>query len=133
MSQENVDVMRQMLDAFNRGDVAAVTANFDESCELHEPPETPDTPTRGFRGHDGVRAWMTNLHEVAGVQFEPTSSKTSGEVVFSEWVARGVGHGSGVPIEWTSFIVLHMHAGKIVRAQAFLGRDQALEAAGLSE
>jgi ketosteroid isomerase-like protein len=133
MSQENVDVMRRMLDAFNRGDVAAVTATFEENCELHEPPETPDTPTAGFRGHDGIREWMTNLREVAGVQFEPTSSAASGAVIFSEWIARGVGHGSGVPIEWTSFVVLHVRVGKIVRAQAFLSRDQALEAAGLSE
>jgi ketosteroid isomerase-like protein len=101
MSQKNVEIVQHMLDAFNRGDVAAVIAAFDESCELHEPPETPDTPTSGFRGHDGVREWMANLREVAAVQFEPTSFAASGGVIFSEWIARGHGHHSGVPVEWT--------------------------------
>jgi hypothetical protein len=39
MSQENIDVVRHMLDAFNRGDVPAVLAAFDRNCELDEPPE----------------------------------------------------------------------------------------------
>jgi ketosteroid isomerase-like protein len=131
MSPENIDVVRQMLDAFNRGDVPAVIAAFDESCELYEPPEMPDTPTPGFRGHDGIREWMTNLREVAGVRFEPTSFTTSGDVLLSELAARGLGQASGVPIEWTTFAVFHVYGGKIVRSQAFLGRDEALEAAGL--
>ena len=132
MSQENIDVVRQMLDAFNRGDIPAVIAAFDESCELYEPPEMPDTPTPGFRGHDGIREWMTNLREVGGVRFEPASFTTSGNVLFSELAARGLGQASGVPIEWTTFAVFHVYDGKILRSQAFLGRDEALEAAGLS-
>jgi ketosteroid isomerase-like protein len=37
MSQENVEIVRGMFEAFNRGDIAAVFAHFDEECELHEP------------------------------------------------------------------------------------------------
>ena len=125
--------MRRMLDAFNRGDVAAVTATFEENCELHEPPETPDTPTAGFRGHDGIREWMTNLREVAGVQFEPSGSAASGAVFSSEWIARGVGHGSGVPIECDELCRPPRARRKNRTGAGFLSRDQALEAAGLSE
>jgi ketosteroid isomerase-like protein len=131
MSDENVMLVRQMLDAFNRGDVAAVIATFDENCKLDEPPEVPDAPTVGFRGHDGIREWMANLRDVAGVQFEPISATASGDVVVSEWESRGLGKASGVPIEWTTFVVIHVRGGKIVRAQGFLSRDEALEAAGL--
>ena len=77
MSQENVDVVRHMLDAFNRGDVPAVLAAFDQNCELDEPPEMPDRRPQGFRGHDGIREWMANLREVAGIEFEPLSFTTS--------------------------------------------------------
>ena len=95
-------MVRQMLDAFNRGDIPAVIAAFDESCELYEPPEMPDTPTPGFRGHDGIREWMTNLREVAGSSgSSPASFTTSGDVLLSELAARGLGQASGVPIEWT--------------------------------
>jgi hypothetical protein len=50
MSQENVEVVRQMLDSFNHGDVAAVIGKFDKNCELREPPEMPDRLALGFRG-----------------------------------------------------------------------------------
>ena len=131
MSQESVDVVRRMLDAFNRGDADGVIACFDEDCELYEPSEMPDTPAAGYRGHDGVREWMTNLREVAGVQFEPTSFEASGDALLSEWAARGLGQASGAPVEWTTYAVLRVRDARIVRAQAFLARDQALEAAGL--
>jgi ketosteroid isomerase-like protein len=131
MAQENVDLVRRMLDAFNRGDVGAVIACFDENCELYEPREMPDSPAAGFRGHDGIREWMTNLREVAGAEFEPTSFTTSGDLVLCELASRGLGQASGAPVEWTTFAVLRARDGKIVRIQAFLGRDDAREAAGL--
>jgi hypothetical protein len=56
----DIGVVRQMLDAFNRGDVPAVIAAFDENSELDEPPETPDGPAPGFPGHDAsVSGWRT--------------------------------------------------------------------------
>jgi ketosteroid isomerase-like protein len=133
VSQDNVEVVRHLLDAFNRGDVDSVIAAFHESCELHEPPQMPDSPAQGFRGHDGIREWMANLRGVAGVRFEPRSFTTSGDVILSEWVSRGHGQASGVPMEWTTFAVLQMRDGKIARAQGFLSRAEALESVGLRE
>ena len=76
---------------------------------------------------------MANLRETGGIRFEPTSFATSGDVVFSEWIGRGLGQASGVPISWRTFAVLHMRDGRIVRSQAFLDPEEALEAAGLRE
>ena len=126
-------VARCMLEAFNRGDVDGVIATFDEACLVEEPLEMPDSPSLGFRGHDGIREWMANLRGVAGVSFEPRSFTTSGDAVLSELASQGLGQGSGVPVEWTTFAVLHIRDGKIARAQAFLSRDEALAAVGLSE
>ena len=120
-----------MLDAFNRGDVDGVIATFDEGCLLEEPREMPDRPSRGFRGHDGIREWMANLRGVAGVRFEPRSFTTGGDAVVSELAAHGQGQGSGVPVEWKTFAAFRIRKGKIARAQAFLGREEALGAVGL--
>jgi ketosteroid isomerase-like protein len=49
MSQENVEVVRRMLDAFNRDDVEAVVAAFDASYEINEPLEMPDSPAMWSR------------------------------------------------------------------------------------
>ena len=125
-----MEAVRHMLDAFNGGDVDAVIAAFDEDCELDEPPEMPDRPAHGFRGHDGIREWMTNLREVAA-RFELRSFTASGDVVVSELASRGVGEASGVPFEWTTFAVLQMREGKIARARVFLSEAEALEAAKL--
>jgi hypothetical protein len=57
MSQENAEIVRENVEAFNRDDFDGVMAAFDEDCELYEPPEMPDRPADGFpwaRGHPRV-------------------------------------------------------------------------------
>ena len=134
MSQENVEgVVRSMLDAFNRDDVDTVIAAFDERCEIKEPPEMPDSPATGYRGHDGIREWMRNLRAVAGAGFEPRGFTPNGDVLLCELASRGLGQTSGVPIEWMTFAVFEMRGRKIARIRVFLSREEALEAFGLSE
>ncbi len=133
MSQENVEVVRLMLDAFNRGDVDAVVAAFGEGCVVEEPREMPDSPSRGFRGHDGIREWMANLRGVGGVRFEPRSFATGGDVVVCELASHGSGRTAACPLSGRPSPCCRMRDGKIACAQAFLSRDEALEAAGLSE
>jgi ketosteroid isomerase-like protein len=133
MAQEDLDSVREMLAAFNRGDVEAVLGTFDDQCELTEPREVPDRPPRGFRGHQGIREWMANLRAVAGVEFELTSSSAGDDVVLCELASRGLGQASGVPIEWTTFAVFHLRDGKIASVQAFLSSEEARKAAGLAD
>ena len=133
MSQESVAPVLRMLDAFNRDDVEAVIAEFDASCEITEPLDMPDSPAAGFRGHDGIRQWMGNLRGVAEARFEPRSFAPNGDLLLCELASRGLGRGSRVPIEWTTFAVMQMRNGKIMRVRVLLDRQEALEAVGLSE
>ena len=133
MSHDNVEVVRSMLDAFNRDDVDTVIAAFDEGCEIKEPLEMPDSPVMGYRGHDGIRAWMGNLRGVAGAGFEPRRVTPSGDLLLCELASRGLGEASGVPIEWMTFAVFEMRGGKIARIRVFLSREEAREAVGLSD
>jgi ketosteroid isomerase-like protein len=133
MSQENVEVARRMLDAFNRDDVEAVIAAFDEDCEIREPPEMPDSPVVGYRGHAGIREWMGNLRGVAGAGFEPRHFEPRDDSLLCELASTGHGHASGVRVEWMTYAVFEMRGGKITRIRVFLSRAQADEAVGLSE
>ena len=133
MTADNVAIMERLVTAFNRDDVEGVLATFDEDCTIIEPPEVPDTPREGFRGHDGVRAWMANLRGVGGIEFVVVSADSTGDVVFSEWTGRGLGQASEAPIAWTTFIVMHMREGRILRVRAFLSEAEARNAAGLLE
>jgi ketosteroid isomerase-like protein len=88
MPEENVEVVRSMLGAFNRDDVDAVIAAFDEGCEIREPLEMPDSPAMGYRGHDGIREWMRNLRGVARAGFEPRRFTSRGDVLLCELASR---------------------------------------------
>jgi ketosteroid isomerase-like protein len=131
MSGENIALVEQLFEAFNRGDVDAVLTAFDEDCELYEPPEMPDTPTEGYRGHDGIRAWMRNLRETGGIEFEPTGFTTNGALTLADLVGRGRGQASGAPIEWRTSVVADVRDRKIRRLRAYLDRSEALQAAGI--
>lgn len=130
MAKPEIEAVRRMFDAFNRGDVEAVLEAFDPECVLNEPAEVPDRPTAGFRGREGIRAWMRNLRDTGGVQFEPRRFERRDEVILVELASRGRGQASGVPIpEWSTFAVIRLRDGKIARVDGFLDRDEAVEAA----
>jgi ketosteroid isomerase-like protein len=128
-SQDIAELVRRMVDAFNRDDVEAVVAGFDADCEIKEPPEMPDSPVAGYRGHAGVRNWMANLRSVTGAGFEPRHFESSGEFVLCELASTGLGQASGVPVEWVTHAVFEMRGEKIARIQVFLSRAEAREAA----
>jgi len=134
MSQENVEVIRRTYEAFNRGDVEAVLANYHPDCELYDPPEMPDAPDVYTR-HDGVRRWIANMRSLGGdeLHYQPKSFTASGERVLVEVQGKAVGQGSGVPVEWTAHCVFTIRDTRIGTARFFLDRAQALEAAGLRE
>jgi ketosteroid isomerase-like protein len=129
MAEVGADLIRHMLDAFNRGDADAVVATFAEDCELHEPPEMPDRLDAGFRGQAGIRAWMRNLREFGGVRFEPTALTVTGDALIAELASSGRGQAGGVPFAWTTFAVIEARDGRLTCVRAFLTRDEAVAAA----
>ena len=133
MSEENVELVRGMRDAFNRDDVDTVVAAFEEGCEIKEPLEMPDSPATGYRGHDGIRAWMGNLRGVAGAGFRAAALHTEwGRPALRTGVERGRA-ASGAPLEWMTFAVFEMPGGKIARIRVFLSREEAVASVGLRE
>jgi ketosteroid isomerase-like protein len=133
MSEENVEVLRRGLEAFNRGDAEAWISIWHPEGELYEMIGIPDAPNV-YRGHDGIRRWLANARSVVGPDFQmqPTELTTVGEVVLAEIEGTGVGEGSGIPVEWTTYVAIWMRQGKIVRSRAFLHREDALQAAAES-
>src|SRR5829696_5496755 len=73
MSQENVEITRQTLDAFNRGDKGAWLAMFDPDAEMVPAPEWPENaPIRGAEAIwdfyvEVTGAWEEGLSEFGEV------------------------------------------------------------------
>ena len=128
MSQENVEIVREVYDAYSRGDYARVGG-------FHDPHIVVVTLEDGVvYGNDAAlanyerwnEAWEwteTTVEEVIG----------HGNQVFLAARFQARGRGSGVEIDTRIYEVFTLRDGKIVRIDEFTEREKALEAAGLSE
>jgi ketosteroid isomerase-like protein len=134
MSEENVELVRAGVDAFNRRDLDAALASLSPDVVWEENPELPGS-REIYRGRAEVREWIDEILEVAETfHIEIVEITDLGDDrVFTENVVTGRGTGSGVPVELRTWQIVWIAEGKIARRQVFWNKDEALEAAGLSE
>ena len=61
MSQENVEIVRRMYEAFNRGDFAIAHEMLHPDAELHQQPEAPDADSYYGRNEweRGFAIWLS--------------------------------------------------------------------------
>ena len=132
-----MEIVRRVYEAAARRDSDAVLALYHPEVEW-----VPggDHPLGGMigeaRGSEGLRRWMREWHQM-WEEYEDTLEEliaAEGEKVVSVSTMRGRGRGSGVSVESTSNAgVWTIRDGRIIRVEWFGTREQALEAAGLSE
>jgi uncharacterized protein len=129
MSQENVEIVRELWDAYSRGDIDRVIALSDPYVVLVTLEEGP------LYGPDAVRAnyarWMEAWREEPETTVEEVIG--SGDHVVVIACFRGRGRGSGVTVAQRLYEVYTLRNGRVLRVDEFTDRDQALEAAGLRE
>ena len=83
-----------------------------------------------------AREWRELLLEVfveARLEIEEIATLSDDRVLMADTRQIGRGRGSGLPVEQPSWAVFWLADGLIARRQVFWTRDEALEAAGLSE
>ena len=133
MSKENVEIVRRMYDAWERGDYESALAYFHPDVEWSEPPDNPGART--WHGHEGVQravaTWMGAWEDYRHERRELIDC--GGDRVLMAGWQTGRGKGSGVEISEENFSVYRVREGRIVKQQMFRHRADALEAAGLSE
>ena len=131
MSEENVELARESLDAVNRGDLDAWQRLLSPDVVWESLP-LPGFRTV-YRGRTGAREWIEQIYEVfEGSPMEIEITALSDDRVLLGYTNRGRGRGSGAPAENEVWSILWLAEGLIARRQAFWTRDEALEAAGLS-
>jgi uncharacterized protein len=132
MSQENVEVARAAIDAWNRGDRKAWLALWDEEAEFY--PLRAQLEGESYRGHDGLERFFGELAEdFDDVRVEIDEARDAGEQVVGIGRFRARGRASGVDINVPLGILARVRQGKIVYARFFSEPAQALRAAGLRE
>ena len=133
MSQENVELHCQAIDAFNRRDLGAYLALTHPEVEF-TPYEVSVQGGEPYRGHAGVRSWWEESFAVfPDFRGEVYEVRELGDRTFARGRIRGQGAGSGASFERALWQVAEWRDGKIVWWGTFESEAEALEAAGLKE
>jgi ketosteroid isomerase-like protein len=132
MSEENVEVVRKLIDAVNRGDIEAVLETFDPDVTF-EPLRASVQGT--YRGHAGIREWLADTREsFAAFRLDVPDVRDLGDDrVLSIGSLHVRGQGSGAETEVPTAGLATLRNGKVVRLKDYGDRRNALEAAGLRE
>ncbi|HTA31918.1 MAG TPA: nuclear transport factor 2 family protein [Solirubrobacteraceae bacterium] len=132
MSQQNVELVERLIDAFNRRDVDAfaeiTTPDFEWTTSVMA------VEGEIFWGREGIDTYFERMRD-AWDEFRGLADEVRdlGERVLWSGRLKGRGRVSGVPVNTPLDVLYDFHGGKISRMHSFLDHDEALRAAGLSE
>jgi ketosteroid isomerase-like protein len=132
MSQENVELVKRLYDAWRRDGFGVVPALMDPDIEYVNPPYAVESGTR--RGYEGFAIAAQAIRTVYPTRrFEPLEfyDARNRVAVRVRVVARGVG--SSVEVDTERGYVFEVRDGKVVRFAWFNDPLEALKAVGLEE
>jgi SnoaL-like domain len=131
MSQENVDLMLEFYDAFNRRDWDAFVPLVDDEVEIESRLVAMEG---GYHGHEGLRRWWDDfLGAFPDYSLDIEELRDLGDVTLGH--LRGWGHAadSTTPLVDSEWHPVRWRDGKVVWWRNCLTEAEALEAAGLRE
>ena len=132
MSQENVEIVRCAVDAFNRDGPEAALAWLAPDLEWHDLPDLPDAEI--YRGHRGfLKAFEQFFGDLELYRVNVDEIIDHGEQMVVCARNIGQGRGSGARFEQRIFGVWTVRNRLIARAVWFRTRAEALKAMGLEE
>jgi uncharacterized protein len=133
MSQENVELARQIMDALSRRDLSRLIAVSDPEVEWYSLFALGEHGG-AYRGHDGTRQYMSDLGEAWEIMRADVEDGLGvGNLVLLVGRIHYRGRGSGVENESPAGWLLKFRQGNLILFRAFQEPEQALEAAGLRE
>jgi ketosteroid isomerase-like protein len=139
MSRENVEIVRRLIEAWNRNEQESVVP-LERVVPFLDPGVIFDATRRiinpkTYAGIEGIRAMLAERDEVWGqFRMEPDEFVDAGDhvVAIGRWVGKG--SGSGVEVNQPIADVFTLHGGRVVRCEiGYSDRAEALDAAGLSQ
>ena len=128
MSQENVEIVRELVEAVQRGDFTEAVTHLAPDVAYIVSQEGP------AHGPEAVRAmwerWEGEWEETEMVHEEFIDAGDHVVVTTHEW---GRGRETGIEVDGRFFNIFTLRNGKVVHKVEFTERAEALAAAGLRE
>jgi ketosteroid isomerase-like protein len=133
-SEQNVGVIRRLLDTVNRGGSKAVLEHIEEWAdpEVEWAGVAAGTDAPGghvvYRGYEGMRRFWEETDEVfERIHFEDRRVEAVGdEVVVALVRVAATGHGSGLPLEQEIGVVYRLRDGRVRSGEDFTSYEEAL-------
>jgi ketosteroid isomerase-like protein len=136
MSEENVEVVRAAYEAFARDGLDRFLEHFTDDVEYRVLAGAPDELIHGpCHGKDAVRAWLQDWIDMFDGFWQQLVEliDAGGDTVFTAERFGGRARLSGVEADSPNWTLFTIRDGKIASGHEYATREQALEAAGLSE
>jgi len=136
VSHENVEVVRRVLEAWQRDDFDVFLANIDPAIEWQPVLERlVEGAESAYRGHEGMRRfWHYYRTELADFEVEAQELRDVGDdrvVLLGRFGWRGAA--SGVKLESPVGMVITVRDGKMIQSTDYPSQQEALKAVGLEE
>ncbi|MEK6272938.1 MAG: nuclear transport factor 2 family protein [Actinomycetota bacterium] len=134
MSEENVEIIREAFERWNRRDIDYWIQHAHPQVEVWSKYAALDQGGEPYRGHEGMREWRAEidrnfeLHQVLAEDVRAVEGK-----VLVLGAVRLRGKISGAEIQHPFGWVCEMRGGVLVRMFFYSSHAEALEAAGLRE
>jgi ketosteroid isomerase-like protein len=134
MSQENVEIVRRLWQAFMDGGLGDLMEYFDREVNWRAMEGAPDDVGE-MNGRDAVRRylqdWLDTFEDITSVPVELLDG--GGDHVVAMIHVTGRARLSGIETELRYAVVYTIRDGKIVRGREYADRQQAVAAVGLAE
>lgn len=125
-TRTNVELLREAIDAYNRGDLSFVHARAADDIEVHAAEGLLNTGTH--RGRAAFERWMQEWLE-AWSDFEieiREVDEIDARFLVVEVIQRGTGSGSGIPVEMEIVQLVEVRDGEIARLHLYTERAEAV-------
>ena len=132
MSNENVQAVREVIDAFNRRDFDAAMAPLRDDVTWERFLSRAEATSRAVRGKAELLAVWKSQVEAVDIRVEPEEFISVGNKVIAPM--RMVAHGSGSEIDLVSVVTwvsTFDDGGLCTKVEAYESRDEALRATGI--
>jgi ketosteroid isomerase-like protein len=133
MSEESVEVVRQIFAAFNSEDIDLILAFTHPDFEVEVPPDLSTEPDT-YRGHDGMRRYWESFRDaMEEIRFEPERVWDAGQVVVVAMHVTAKGRRTAISVEQRIAGLWTICNGKAIRVRVYVSLSEALQAVGLTE
>ena len=136
MSQEDVETVRRVLEAFARRDRQGIKAELDANATWY-PALRGLTENASYNGPEEICHFLLDELDATLEGFRPEivalEEPVGDAVVLTTARFSGRSRSTELAVEQVLFHLFRLRNGKVIEVRGFISRDAAVEAAGLSE